>query len=154
MDQQPAPKSNTVKYVVIGCVGLLLLISCGVGSCMVIGGGAAATALTATSGAADQTKGFFADMRTRNYQGALARMSPTYQASHPLATFEQSVAALPALTEQTDDTISNRSIMNGAATMSGNLTTPQGPVPVEVTLTQSGSTWQIDSVVVGGSMLP
>jgi hypothetical protein len=43
--------------------------------------------------------------------------------------------------------------MNATATMSGSLTTPQGSVPVVVTLTQSGAVWQIDSVVVGGMPL-
>lgn len=51
-------------------------------------------------------------------------MSATYQASHPLATFQQSVDAVPALTQQTDDTISSRSVTNGIGTMSGTLTTP------------------------------
>lgn len=153
MNEQQPQKSNTLKYVAIGCVGLVLLIGCAFGGCLLMGGGAAVTALGAVSAPAEQTKGFFADLRGRNYQGALSRMSPTYQASHPLATFQQSVDTMPALTQQTDDTISNRSVTNGLATMSGSLTTPGGSVPVTVTLTQSGAAWQIDAVVVGGAPL-
>lgn len=152
MDEQPQ-KSNTLKYVAIGCVGLILLAVCAFGGCMLMGGGAAMGVLGAVSAPAEQTKGFFADLRARNYPGAHARMSATYQMSHPLATFQQSVEAMPALTQQTDDTISSRNVMNATATMSGSLTTPQGSVPVVVTLTQSGAAWQIDSVVVGGTPL-
>lgn len=152
--QQPPPKkSNTLKYVAFGCLGILFLMGCAFGGCMLMGGGAAMTALGATEVPANQTKGFFADLRGRNYQGALARMSPAYQTAHPLATFEQSVAALPALTQQTDDTISNRSMNGATARMSGALTTPQGPVPVEVMLTQNGAAWQIDTVIVGSTLL-
>lgn len=146
MNQEPK-KSSALKYVAIGCVAAILLIVCAFGSCMVMGGGAA---MFAVSAPADQTKGYFADLRAQNYQGALSRMSPTYQASHPLATFQQSVAAVPALTQQTDDTINSRSVMNGVATMSGTLTTPLGAVPVAVTLTGSGDAWTIDAVVVSG----
>ncbi len=152
MDEQPQ-KSNTLKYVAIGCVGIILLGVCAVGSCMLMGGGAAVGVLGAVSAPAEQTKGFFADLRARNYQGALSRMSPTYQASHPLATFQQVVDATPALTQQTDDTISSRSVNNSVATMSGTLTTPQGSVPIVVTLTQNGAAWQIDSVLVNGTPL-
>ena len=150
MDGQQPQKSNTLKYLAIGCVGLVLLIGCAFGGCMLMGGGAAVGVLGAVAAPAQQTKGFFADLRASNHQGALARMSPAYQAAHPLATFQQSVASIPALTQQTDDTISNRSISNAMATMSGSLTTPEGSVPVQVMLTQVGAAWQIDSVVVGG----
>jgi hypothetical protein len=153
-DQQPPPpKSNTLKYVAFGCLGLLFVMGCVFGGCMLMGGGAAMTALGATEAPANQAKGFFADLRGRNYAGALARMSPTYQANHPVATFEQSLAAFPALTQQTDDTLSTRSVNGTTATMSGTLTTPTGPVPMEVMLTQNGATWQIDSVMVASTVL-
>lgn len=144
-------KSNTLKYLGIGCVVVVLLGACGIGGCIVLGGGAVMGAVAAP---AEQTKSFFRDVRARSYQSALSRMSPAYQASHPVATFQQSVEGIPALTQQTDDTISSRSVNNSTATMSGTLTTPTGEVPVTVTLTQNGATWQIDSVVVNGTPLP
>lgn len=153
MNDQPQ-KSNTLKYVGIGCLVLALLGACSVGGCFLIGGGAGIAALGAVAAPADQAKGFFRDLRARNYPSALSRMSPAYQSAHPLATFQQSVEGIPALTQQTDDTISSRSVNNQTATMSGTLTTPSGSVPIVVTLTGSGPTWNIDSVVVGSAPLP
>ena len=82
MHQQPK-KSSALKYVAIGCVAVLLLIVCAFGSCMVMGGGAA---MFAVSAPADQTKGYFADLRAQNYQGALSRMSPMVRSMCPEAS--------------------------------------------------------------------
>lgn len=147
MDEAPK-KSNPLKFVAIGCVVFALVMGCGFASCMLATGGAGIAA--ALSAPAEQTKSFLADLRARNYQGALSRMDPSYQTAHPLATFQQSVDAMPALTSSTDDTINNRNVTNGIATMSGTLTTPQGAVPVEVSLHSAGGTWNIDTVTVGG----
>lgn len=130
----------------IGCGVLLLGGLCIGGGCALLGGGIFA----ATSAPADTTKGFFADLRARNHAGALGRMSGTYRQTHPISTFTQAVAAHPALSTQTDDTISNRSVSMGTATMSGHLTTPQGNVPVTATLSSAGGAWYIDSLVIAG----
>lgn len=152
MNDQP-PKSNPLKYVAIGCGVLIVIGICAFGGCMVMGGAGAMGAMGAVAAPAEQTKGFFADLRARNHAGAFARMGAAYQASHTLEAFQQNVDAMPALTQQTDDTINNRSVMNGVATMSGTVTTPQGEIPIEATLTESGATWQIDALVVGGMPL-
>jgi len=153
MNDQPQ-KSSPLKYVAIGYRVLILLDVCAFDGCMVMGGAGAMGAMGAVAAPAEQTKGFFADLRARNHAGAFARMGPAYQASHTLQTFQQNVDAMPALTQQTEDTINNRSVMNGTATMSGTLTTPQGDIPIEATLNENGAIWQIDALVVGGVALP
>ncbi len=141
-----AEGNKALKWIGIGCGVLFLLAACGIGACVLV----IKTTSDAPAGAAH---GFFADLRTGNYQSALQRTNGAYQSSHTLESFQQSVAALPALMQQTDVTLSSRSVNNGTATMSGNLTTPGGDVPVTVTLSQVGEFWYIDSVMVQGQTL-
>jgi len=141
-----AEGNKVLKIVGIGCGLLVLLSACGIGACLLFVKGQ-------TDAPASASHAFFADLRTGNYQQALQRMNTTYQSTHPLPTFQQSVAQIPALTQQTDSTFANRSVSNQTATMSGTLTSPSGDVPVTVTLSQVGEYWYIDSVMVQGTTL-
>ena len=144
--------SGVLKWIGIGCGVLALIGMCFGGFFVVLGGGIFA-AVEATSAPADQTKGFLADVRAHNYAAAHARMSASYRASHDVAALQAAIEGEPALTSQTDDTISNRNIMNGSATMSGFLTTPTGTVPVVAELTESNGTWQIDRLTAGATVI-
>jgi len=138
-------KSKTGLYIGLGCGGLLLL-----GACC---GGIGYFIYAQTDEPAQAAHGFFADLRTGNHQQALQRMSGTYQSTHPLPTFQQNVQQIPALTQHTDVTFSNRSIQNQTAEVSGTLTTAEGSVPVTVSLSQVGEYWYIDTVMVQGQTL-
>ncbi|MEM9192156.1 MAG: hypothetical protein AAGF12_23490 [Myxococcota bacterium] len=141
-----AESNKVLKWVGIGCGVVVLLGACGIGACVLVLKGA-------TDGPANAAHAFFGDLRSSNYQQALQRMSASYQATHPLPTFQTNVQQIPALTTQTDSTFTNRSISNNTATVSGNLTTAQGDVPVTVNLSKVGDHWYIDSVMVQGQNL-
>lgn len=156
MDAQPQ-KSNALKFLLIAGALVALLFACAFGSCMLLGGvsavGTLGTLRVVTGPPAEQTEAFFADLRARNYAGALARTTPEYQAAHPLPAFQQSVEAIAALTQQTADTVTHRSVNSSTAQMSGTLSTPQGNVAFDVSLVERATRWQIASVVVAGTTL-
>lgn len=137
---------KVLKWVGLGCGGLILLGAIGVTACVLLIKGA-------TDEPADRSHLFFANLRENNVAAAHAMMTPEYQATHPLPVFQQSLAALPVLVAQADSTFSSRSVQNSNATMSGFLTAPQGNVPVTVTLTHRGGVWHITSVNAAGQLM-
>jgi hypothetical protein len=141
-----AEGNKALKWIGIGC-GLFLLL----GLCA--GGGVALMCQSQLGPPVDASASFFADVRRGNYQQALSRMNGNYQTTHPLPTFQQNVQQIPALTQQTGASFNSTSVNNDVATVSGNLTTPTGDVPVTVTLSQVGGAWYIDSVMVQGQTL-
>jgi hypothetical protein len=141
-----AEGNKALKWVGIGCLVLFLFGACGIGACVFIIKGM-------TDAPAGQAHGFLADLRTGNYPTALQRMNGGYQSTHALEAFQQSVAAIPSLTQSTDATLDDRNVSGSGATMSGHLTTPSGDVPITITLSQAGEHWYIDSVVVQGQTL-
>ena len=141
-----AETKKILKWVGLGCGGMALLAALGIGACLFFIKGM-------TDEPADRSHLFFAHLRGNDLVQAHAMMSPEYQAMHPLPNFQQSVALLPALVMQADSTFTSRSVNNSNATMGGVLTTPQGNVPVTVTLNHRGAIWYITSVSLGGQML-
>jgi hypothetical protein len=141
-----ADNQKIVKYVGIGC-GVVLLLGCCIGGGAYFACAKFAGALGAPKG---QATGFFYDMREGRPEAALQRMSGAYQASHDLARFQQATMTIPAIATQTDTTFNNIQINGGGATVSGTLTTPNGPQPVTVTLSNLGENWYIDSITIGG----
>ena len=83
-----------------------------------------------------------------------ARAMMPRSAGHDVATFTAQVQAIPALASMTDDTISQRNIQGGTASMSGTLQTPTGDVPVAFELTQLGERWVVDHIDVAGATIP
>ncbi len=145
-----ADNQKIAKYVGIGC-GVVLLLGCCIGGGAYFACSKFAGALGAPKG---QATGFFYDMREGRPEAALQRMDGPYQASHDLARFQQATATIPAIASQTDTTFSSIQINNGSATVSGFLTTPNGNIPVTVTLSNIGENWYIDSVVIANVPLP
>jgi hypothetical protein len=136
-----AETKKVFLYVGIGCVVLGLLAACGVGACVF-------ALKTMTDEPATYAKGFLDDTREGNFAQALTRMNASYQNTHSVATFQQAAEALPALTNHTATSFTNRSIANTSATVGGSLTTPDGSIPFQVTLTKIGEHWYIDAVSV------
>lgn len=144
---------STWKIVAIVVAAVTVLFVCPLGACLLFGGGVAGAVLTATAEPANQAKGFFADLRAQDFDGARARMSEHYQSTHDAAAFRRAVESHAELLSQTDDTLNSRSIQNASATMSGYLSTPNGSAPVVVTLSRYSGEWRIDSVTVRGAPL-
>lgn len=141
-----AQKNRTLLYVGIGCGLIVLLATCGVGGCLLF-------IKSQTDAPANMSHSFFKDVRTGNYQNAFSRMSHSYQQTHTLEQFQQGLAAVPALTQQTEATLTSRNVNDPTATMAGTLSTPSGDVPVSVQLEKNGEHWYIVSVTAGGATL-
>ncbi|MCB9614824.1 MAG: hypothetical protein H6721_05075 [Sandaracinus sp.] len=143
----PAPSGGTnwLKILGIGC-GVIVLIGllCGFGMFMCWQG------VTASK---DHAHAFLGELRTGNTTSAYARMDPTYQATHDQPTFERSVAAMPALSSNTDATFNNFNVTNGVHALQGTLTTPNGPVDIRMTLREAPGGFYVTSLIVGGSPL-
>ncbi len=139
-------KGGALKWIGLGCGVFLLVAACGVGAAFF----ACQSLFEAPEG---QARGFFADLRAGNYQDALRRTDAPYQSSHTVEAFEQAVSAIPAATQQTDVSFSSRDVNGSSASMVGDLSTPNGQVPVTVTLSRAGEYWYIDSVTVQGQTL-
>ena len=140
-------KGGAGKWIAIGCAAFVLLGGCcGAGIFLFMN-------QMFNSEPAQMARGFFGNVRRGEYDQALLRMNAQYQSTHALPTFQQNVQQLPSLAQQTDATFSSVNISGGTATISGTLTTPSGDAPVDVTLSQQGAYWYIDTVVVQGQLL-
>jgi len=150
--------NKTLKIVGITCGVIALLGVCTLGACLVCTGGGIGAIFVAAAAPAEQTNGFLADVRAQRLGGAYRRMSADYRATHTLATFEQNVRGMPVLIGHSAAQVAGRTISTangvGTAHVAGTLTTPQGPVPFEATLTQHHDKWEIDSIDVAGTRLP
>ena len=144
--------NNTMKIVGITCGVLLLLSCCCGGGFLALGGGALGAAMS--SGPKGSTDAFLDELKANNHAQAFQRMGGAYQSTHDVNTFTASVATLPALTTFSDRTMNNIQINGTSGTVSGVLTTPQGPQSVVFQCTQAGEYWYIDQVVVNGVILP
>lgn len=127
--------------------GVLLLLTC-----ITVGAGAFMCSGKLME-PANAARAFFGDLQQSNFAGAYGRMGQTYQATHDPAAFETNVRALPPLTTQTGVSFTGTQINNNVATLQGNLSTPQGAIPVTVVLSSVGGTWYVDAVTVQGQML-
>lgn len=144
--------NSTMKIVGITC-GVLMLLSCCCGGGFLALGGAGLGAVF-SSGAKASTDAFLDELKANNPGQAFQRMGGAYQATHDVNTFTAAVATMPALSTFTDRTMNNIQINGTAATISGTLTTPQGPQQVVFQCTQSGEYWYIEQVTVNGIILP
>ncbi len=142
----PPPKNNTLKYVGIGCgVLFALALACGGGFYVCV---------SKITEAKPYAHAFLRDLRESNYPSALQRMDGAYQSRHNVQSFQAAVAQLPALTTHTDATLNNYNVSGGVTTVEGTLTTPTGPVPITLLMTEQGGHYYIQSVTVGGRTLP
>ena len=144
--------NNTMKIVGITC-GVLMLLSCCCGGGFLALSGAGVGAML-SGGPKGSTDAFLDELKGGNYAQAFQRMGAQYQATHDVNTFTTAVGTMPALTQFTDRTMNNIQINNAAGTVSGTLTTPQGPQQVVFQCSKQGEYWYIEQVTVGGIVLP
>ena len=139
---------KTLKIIGITC-GVLAMLSCFCGIGMFVFGGAAIV----NAAPKQSTDAFLDELARGDFVNARQRMNGGYQQTHDVPAFQRAVAALPALTTHTDRTMTNVQIQPQRASIGGNLTTPQGTVPVLFQCSKLGEHWYIDSVAVGGMPL-
>ena len=135
-------RSGAYRWIALGCGGLIVVSVCAiVGLVLIIQGSATEPANAA--------RGFFADVRARNYAQALQRMSPSYQSTHDVSRFQTDIAAVPALSMHTDESILQNDVGSTTATIEATLDTATGPTPVTITLTKIGDHWYVESFTTG-----
>lgn len=138
---------KTLKIVLIGCGGALVLGCIITAGAMFLCGSSLMAPVTAT-------QSFLADVRAGNYDAARQRMSGDYQSSHDVDAFRAAVQDLPALAQHTDASISGTQVNAGqGATIRGSLTTADGSIPFTAELSESGGHYYIDSITIQGAML-
>jgi hypothetical protein len=144
-------RSNTLKYVGIGCGIAALLGICGVSACVACAGAGLGGVMVAVEAPAEQAHGFLRDVRTGNAAGAYTRMNATYRSLHGEAEFTARLAAFPALTTATDATLSSRNVSGPTATMRGTLDGASGSLgTISVELVSEGELWSITAIDVNG----
>ena len=137
--------NQTLRWVLVGC-GVLSLI----GTCCIGIGGLAYCKFTESLPSA---RAYLSDIRAGNYPAALQRMDGPYQSTHDVASFEQSVRALPGLSTHSDFMFRNFNTTNDIHTATGELVTPQGPVTIQMELRREGDHFYIRRLNVGGQDL-
>lgn len=139
---------QTLKYIAIGCGTVLLLGCCTFGAF-------GAVCWSMVGGPHQYAHGFLKDLRERNYPSAMQRMGSSYHSAHDLGGFERAVAALPALAEHTDATLSRVNVdgTTNTARVEGTLETASGDVPISLVLSEAGDYWYVEEVTVGGELL-
>jgi hypothetical protein len=143
--------SNTkVLIIVLICVGVLGLLGCA--ACFGFGFWAFKTAskeLEASQAAADS---FFDQLKANQIQQAYQSTSADFKNQQTLAQFTAFVTANPILTQHTSRTMGgfNFSTVNNVktATMPYTLTGPTGNTNCTLTLTDSGTGWQVKSLTI------
>jgi hypothetical protein len=141
--------NNPWKMIVIGC-GVLAILGC---CCAAVGFFACSAGLGGRP--VVTTQSFFASVKAGQYDAAYALMTPAFQASHPRAGFEAEVATLPGVTTHTNVAISGMNAQNTTTTISGQLTTPNGPqgFTIDLEAPSIGAEPKIRTITVGTQTL-
>lgn len=151
-----AEGKKVAMWLGIGCGAMVLLAIVGGLVCVGVCGAGIGGVVVATEGAVQESRGFLADLRQGNLDAAYQRTSPEFRASHPQDSFEQAVARIPVLRQQTGASFTNRNINASGrtiATIGGQLTAPSGTFPFEVELYREGDRWLVNSVTLRGQQL-
>lgn len=132
-----------VKWVVIGCGGLILLaIAGGVGAFFMV------TMLTA--GPEQAARDFLAAAAAADYARAHDHFSVPLKESQPLEEFTAAVKATPSLFDIADLSFTERSIDTAGAKLSGTATLRAGTtVPVSFTFGKENDEWKLLGYTLG-----
>jgi len=140
-----APKKgrSPIFWIGLGCCGCLVLVAAFVA---LIGG----AAMFATRGVVEAVRAQLTQIKAGDMEGAYARMSDSYRATHSSADFAAFVGRHPGLKENSDSTFTTRNVNNDKAHLEGYLMAASGAKEtVTYELVKSGD-WKIEDIKFEG----
>jgi len=140
-----APKKgrSPIFWIGLGCCGCLVLVAAFVA---LIGG----AAMFATRGVVEAVRAQLTQIKAGDMEGAYARMSDSYRATHSSADFAAFVGRHPGLKENSDSTFTTRNVNNDKGHLEGYLMAASGAKEtVTYELVKSGD-WKIEDIKFEG----
>ena len=142
-DSTGTPKKPWLRWVAIGCGGLLVLAAVLAVLMFVV-------VKKATAGPEEAVKSFLAAAGSGNYAAAHAYFSAPLQQVQSLEAFTESAKANPALFQVVDTTFNERSMDLNGAQLSGVLTLKSGTkMPASFKLVKENDTWKLIGYHIG-----
>lgn len=138
-----APKKSWVKWVVLGCVGLVVLAAAFAGVLFYV-------VKAATAGPEQVVQDFLAAAGRGDYAAAHACFSAPLQAAQPLAEFSAAAEANAMFFKVKETSFSQRSIDQDGAEFSGTVTLETGTeVPASFELVRENGDWKLIAYHLG-----
>lgn len=139
----PAPppsaprKGGWIKWVALGCFGLILLAA-------LLGGGIWWGVMKATEGPETVAKEFLAAAAAGDYEKAHDYFSAPLKEVQPLEQFRAAASSQASLFAVTDTTFSNRSVDTSGAELEGTVTLESGTeLPATFKLVKENGEWKL-----------
>lgn len=134
---QPRPKkSGILKWIGIGCLGLIVLIV------LIV-----MLALRLTGGIVDVAEAQLKALKAGDFEKAYSYTSKDFQKSTSIQQFKEFVDSHSSLKEYKSVTFTSREINNNLGTLKGSLTSESGATtPIEYKLVKEGGEWKILSI--------
>jgi Domain of unknown function (DUF4878) len=144
--ENPAPppaKRPWLKWVALGCVGLIVIIGCFVGVTFFV-------VKKATAGPEKAVKEFLAAAGAGDYAHAHSYFSAPLKEQQPLDKFTADAESHASMFKVKDTTFNNRSVNTTGAELSGTVTLEAGTqVPASFHLVQENDEWKLLSYHIG-----
>jgi hypothetical protein len=141
--QAQPPNRGWIKWVLIGCGVLLLLI---IGFVALVGGGIFYGIKKATAEPERVVKSFLAAAGSGDYQAAHDHFSSALKQEQPYDQFAEAAAANQRLFKVKDTTFSNRNMSGDEVQFSGSLELEDGTsVPASFSLIRESNQWKLIS---------
>ena len=139
----PPPKRGWVKWVVLGCVGILIIIA-------LIFGGIFYGVTKATEGPEKAVREFLAAAAAGDYAAAHNYFSAPLKQVQPYEDFANAVRSQPQFFDIATTSFTNRSIDQNGAQLSGKVTLKSGTeVPATFQLVRENDQWKLISYNIG-----
>lgn len=139
----PPPKRGWVKWVVLGCVGALVIIAVTFGAIFY-------GVTKATAGPEKAVRAFLAAAAAGDHAAAHGYFSEPLKQVQPYEDFVSAVRASPQFFDIASTNFSNRSVDQNGAQLSGKVTLKSGTeVPASFQLVRENDQWKLISYNIG-----
>lgn len=141
----PAAKTPWVRWIALGCGGLVVLAALFAAFMFFV-------VKKATAGPEEVVRQFLTAAAAGDYAAAHDFFSAPLKEAQPLEEFSAAVAANPILFKVTDTTFTERSVNLNGAKLAGTLTLAAGTkMPATFSLVKEGDAWKLIAYHIGES---